>query len=75
MGSKARELAKSMSLAFVLLDFQQAGVRRKRAYSVSMHGRGHVWPWLTEFSGVALSCFTLSRLAIFTDVSLIEPEK
>ena len=29
MGSKAREGAKSMSLAFVLLDFQHAGVRRR----------------------------------------------
>ena len=31
MGSKAREGSKAMSLAFVLLDFQHAGVRR-RAY-------------------------------------------
>ena len=31
MGSKAREAAKAKSLAFVLLDFQHAGVRR-RAY-------------------------------------------
>ena len=31
MGSKAREGAKAVSLAFVLLDFQHAGVRR-RAY-------------------------------------------
>ena len=29
MGSKAREGAKAMSLAFVLLDFQHAGVRRR----------------------------------------------
>ena len=28
MGSKAREGAKAMSLAFVLLDFQDVGVRR-----------------------------------------------
>ena len=28
MGSKAREGAKAMSLAFVLLDFEHAGVRR-----------------------------------------------
>jgi len=27
--SKARESAKAMSLAFVLLDFQYAGVRRR----------------------------------------------
>ena len=30
--------------------------------------------WLIELSGVVLSCFTLSRFAIFPDVSLIEPE-
>ena len=29
MGSKEREGAKAMSLAFVLLDFQHAGVRRR----------------------------------------------
>ena len=29
MGSKAREGAKAMSLAFGLLDFQHAGVRRR----------------------------------------------
>ena len=29
VGSKAREGAKVMSLAFVLLDFQHAGVRRR----------------------------------------------
>ena len=37
-----------------------------------MLGRCHVWPRLTEFSGAALSCFTLSRLTIFPDVSLIK---
>ena len=31
MGSKAREGAKAMSLAFVLLDFQQADVREERS--------------------------------------------
>ena len=31
-------------------------------------------PWLSEFSGVVLSCFTLSRSTIFTDVSLEKPE-
>ena len=30
-------------------------------FRVSMHGRCHVFPWLVEFSGVVLSCFTLSR--------------
>ena len=29
MGSKAKESAKALSLAFVLLDFQYAGVRRR----------------------------------------------
>ena len=29
MGSKARENANAMNLAFVLLDFQHAGVRRR----------------------------------------------
>ena len=29
VGSKARECAKAISLAFVLLDFQHAGVRRR----------------------------------------------
>ena len=41
---------------------------------VSVNGRCHVWPWLCEFSGVALGCFTLSCLTISPDVSLIEPE-
>ena len=35
MGSKARESAEAMSLAFVLLDFQHAGVRR-RAYVIHL---------------------------------------
>ena len=30
--------------------------------------------WLIEFCDVALSCFTLSRLTTFPDVSLIKPE-
>ena len=33
-----------------------------------------VKPWLTEFSGVLRSCFTLSRCTVFPDVSLIKPE-
>ena len=32
---------------------------------VSLHTRCHIWPWLSEFSGVALSCFPLSRLTVF----------
>ena len=39
-----------------------------------MHGCCYVWPWLSEFSDVVLSCFTPSRSAIFTDVSLIKPK-
>ena len=27
-----------------------------------VHGHCHVWPWLIEFSGVALTCFTRDRL-------------
>ena len=38
MGSKARESAKAMTLACILLDFQHAGVRR-RAYSVETECR------------------------------------
>ena len=34
-----------------------------------MRGRCHTWPWLIEFSGVVLNCFTLSRLTIFPDAS------
>ena len=34
--------------------------------------RWHVWPWLSEFSGVAVSCFTLSRSTIFAYISLIK---
>ena len=30
MGSKAREGTKAMSLAFVVLDFQYAGVRKRK---------------------------------------------
>ena len=37
----------------------------------SMHERCHVCPWLTEFSGTVLSCFTLSRQTIFTEISPI----
>ena len=29
-----------------------------------MHGRWHVRHWLIEFSGVAMSCFTLSRWTV-----------
>ena len=32
------------------------------------------WLWLTEFSGISLTCFTLSRLTIFTNVSPLKPE-
>ena len=35
----------------------------------------HVWPWLSEFSGVVLNCFTLSNSTIFTDGSRINPEE
>ena len=42
---------------------------------VSMHGRCYVCqPCLTDFSGVALSCFTLSRLTVFPDVLSVQPE-
>ena len=30
---------------------------------VSMHGRCRVWPWFSEFSGVALGCFHAFSLA------------
>ena len=37
---------------------------------VSMHGQCHInfGPCLIEFSGVVLSCFTLSRSAVFTEL-------
>ena len=41
---------------------------------VSTQGRCRVWLWLIEFSGVALSCFTLSRLTVFPDVLSVQPE-
>ena len=41
---------------------------------VSMHGRCHVWPRLIEFSGVVLTCFMLSGLDIFTEVSPLNLE-
>ena len=41
---------------------------------MSLHGLCYVRHWLIEFSGVALSCFRLSRLTVFPDVSLITPE-
>ena len=44
MGSKAREGAKAMSLAFVVLDFQYAGVRKRKKKSV---------PNATEYGSVA----------------------
>ena len=34
----------------------------------------HVWHWLSELRSFVLSYFKLSRSAIFTDVSFIEPE-
>ena len=34
----------------------------------------HVSPCLIEFSGVLLSCFTLSRSIVFTEPSAIKPE-
>ena len=37
-------------------------------------GRCHVLAWLNEFSGVVLSCFTLSRYTVWTEVSPIQPE-
>ena len=37
---------------------------------VSTQGRFRVWPWLSEFSGGILSCFTLSSSAVCTDGSL-----
>ena len=40
--------------------------RFSRAVRVSMPWRCHVWLWLSKFNGVVMSCFTLSRLAIFT---------
>ena len=46
-----------------------------RATSRSTRGqRCHVWPWLSEFSGVLQSCFALSPSTIFTQVRLIKPE-
>ena len=30
-----------------------------------MHRRCHVLPWLIEFSGVVLNCFTISRWTLF----------
>ena len=46
-----------------------------RATSRSTRGqRCHVWPWLSEFSGVLQSCFALSPSTIFTHVWLIKPE-
>ena len=37
----------------------------------TMQERCRVWRWLNEFSGVVLSCFSLTG---FADVSLIKPE-
>ena len=39
-----------------------------------MQGHRHVWPWLTEFSSIVLSCFTFSPLSIFPDALLIKLE-
>ena len=39
-----------------------------------VHGRCHVWPWLIQFSGVKMSCFTLSRSTTFTEISPIQQE-
>ena len=38
---------------------------------VSINGRCPGWTWLSGFSGVALSCFTLSRWTIFPDVTYL----
>ena len=37
-------------------------------------GAAIFWYWLAEYSGVVLSCFTLSRSTIFAEISLINPE-
>ena len=46
VGSKARESTKAMSLAFVLLDFQHAGVREvsrtRTIYSTETHTSGFI---------------------------------
>ena len=41
-----------------------------RAVRVRMQSRCHVWPWLNQFSSVALICFTRFSWTIFTNVSL-----
>ena len=33
-----------------------------------------IWPWLNEFNGAVLSCFTRFRTTIYTDVLLIKSE-
>ena len=42
---------------------------------VSMHGRCQGLLWLSEFSDVVLSCFTLSHYTIFTEISPLQPEE
>ena len=42
--------------------------------TVSRQGHCHISPWLSEFSGVVQTCYTVSSPAIFLDVSLIIPE-
>ena len=41
---------------------------------ISMHGCCHDLPWLNEFSGVVLRCFTLSRHSSWTEVLFIQAE-
>ena len=38
------------------------------------HGHCHDLPWLIEFSGVVLSCFTFSRRTLLTEVLSIQPD-
>ena len=57
--SKAREGAKAMSLAFVLLDFQHVGVRRKKGGRTPATGKRYLFTFMC-----ALSVLTLISVSI-----------
>ena len=53
---------------------RKATLNMNNVFTCRVSIRCHVWPWLIEFSHVVSSCFTISRLTIFPEVSLLKPE-
>ena len=79
--SQGHRVVRKEKKHFVVVVFSHLSPKRScwnfARYSLFMCwcvGSDHVWPWLIEFSGVALTCFTLARSTVFTEVSPIKSE-